>query len=77
MLFFPYLEHVSGPLVLPSSAFLILNLVEYRCAGWLLLWFPIGILFFKLLLLCMNVVYILVFCVFSMLSALKIVSCLY
>ena len=54
------LENVSGPLMFPSSAFLILNLVEYLCAGWLLLWLPLGFWFFKLLLLCVVVVYVLV-----------------
>ena len=31
-MFSPYLEHVSGSLVFPSSAFLILSLVRYLCA---------------------------------------------
>ena len=74
-MFFPYLEHVSGSYVLPSSAFLILHLVKYLCVGWLLLlWFPVGLWYLKLVLSCVIVVYILVFCEFSMLSALKIVS---
>ena len=41
-IFSPYLEHVSGRFVFPSSALLVLRLVKYLCVGWLLLWFPVG-----------------------------------
>ena len=54
---FPYLVYVSGIVLFPSSAFLILYLVEYLCFGWLL-WFPDGFLYFLLVLLCVIVLYL-------------------
>ena len=66
MLFFPYLEHVLGPLVFPSSALLILNLVEYLCAGWLLLRLLIAFFFLNIVIIvCDCGVYISILCIFD------------
>ena len=74
MLFF-YLEHVSRVPVLSSSAFAILFLVQYLCVGfWMLLRWFVGLWYFKVVLLCVVVVYVFEFCVFSMFECFESVS---
>ena len=74
---YTHLDVYKRQVLYPSSAFRFFCLVKYICVvGWiLLLWLPVGFWYFKLVLLCVIVVYVIVFCVFSMLSALNIVSC--
>ena len=69
---FSLFETCFGKHCVPIFSLPDFGLVKYLCVGWLLLWLLVGLWCFKLVLLCVSVVYVIVFCVFSMLSALKI-----